>query len=295
MKPVMKPAVKSTMKPATKPSMTGGRRQTSPPADSGKVPRGSRWSRVRTVGAAAGAVTALTALAVLGTGHAAGLWRAAAVVDAPTPVTAPRDDAAHLLARGDYAGAEAAYRELLRSAPHDVATRYALGIALSYLDRPGETAEQFEWIVTHGVPGRKEVADARHWLDGVARAREPRTEGGAGPGASDSALVEAPTGSVKGVTAWPGITPETKRTKLELKLVGDEPALEGRTLKVNISLGAPYRFSRMRPGRYRLVGRTDTQELWNTPVVIEAGADTPLDLTPQNSAVTPEPVPPRAA
>src|SRR4029079_16698512 len=100
---------------------------------------------------------------------------------------------------------------------------------------------------------------------------------------------------MKGVTEWPGITPQTKRTKLELKLVGDEPALEGKTIKINISLGAPYRFVKLRPGRYRLVGRTDAQELWNTRVVIQAGVDTPLDLTPQNSAVPPETVPPRAS
>lgn len=273
----------------------GGRQTTSPTAKDGKGGGPSGWSRARTVGTAAGAVTALTALAVLGTGHAAGLWRAAPVVAAPAPVTVPRDDAAHLLARGDHAGAEAAYRERLRSAPHDVAARYALGIALSHLDRPGETAEQFEWVVANGAPGQKEVADARHWLDGATRAREARDENAAGPSTGDAAVVEAPTGSMKGVTAWPGITPETKRTKLELKLVGDEPALEGKSLKVHISLGAPYRFAKLRPGRYRLVGRTDTQELWNTGVVIAAGAETPLDLTPQNSAVTPEPVPPRAS
>jgi hypothetical protein len=274
--------------------MTAGRReQPSRAVDAAKARGGRGWSRARTAGAAAGGVLALTALAVLGTGHAAAPRGAPAVASPAAPVTVPRDDAAELLARGDYARAEAAYRELLRSAPNDIAARYALGIALSYLDRPGETAEQFEWVVAHGVPGQKEVADARHWLDGAGQAGSREARGDSTR--ADVPVAEIATGSMKGVTQWPGITPETKRTKLELRLVGDEPALEASRLKLYISLGAPYRFTKLKPGRYRLIGRTDAQELWNTSVVIEAGAEAALDLTPQNSAVAPEAVAPRAS
>jgi hypothetical protein len=210
----------------------------------------------------------------------------APTVAASTAHAGPRQDAATLLARGDYAGAEAAYRERVRSAPRDVEARYGLGIALSHLDRAAETIEQFEWIVANGAPGRKEVAEARHWLDSATRSTETREESRP----ADATVAASATGSLKGVTQWPGITPETKRTKLELRVVGDEPALEGTNVKLYISLGAPYRFTKLRPGRYRLVGRTDTQELWNTKVVVETGVETPLDLTPQNSAVTLDPV-----
>ena len=121
--------------------MKAGRRDAAPRATQTPKDQSSRgWTRVGTIGAAAGGVLVLAALAVLGTGHAAAPRRTAKV-DTAAPVVASRDDAADLLARGDYARAEAAYRELLRTAPNDVAARYALGIALSYLDRPGETAE----------------------------------------------------------------------------------------------------------------------------------------------------------
>jgi hypothetical protein len=232
-------------------------------------------------------VTVLAAAAILGKGALAGPGVPVPVATASTAQAAPRDDAATLLARGDYAGAEAAYRDRVRSAPRDVQARYGLGIALSHLDRAAETIEQFEWIVANAAPGQKEVADARHWLDAATRSTETRDESRP---ADAAAATAAATGSLKGVTQWPGITPETKRTKLELRIIGDEPAVEGTSIKLYISLGAPYRFPKLRPGRYRLVGRTDTQELWNTKVVVETGGATELDLTPQNSAVTPDPV-----
>ena len=271
--------------------MTGARRPTTTrvasPTPTVTPARTRAWSSVRTVAVTAGGLAALVTAAIVGTGASAGPGVPAPTVAASTAHAAPRDDAATLLARGDYAGAEAAYRERVRSTPRDVQARYGLGIALSHLDRAAETIEQFEWIVANAAPGRKEVTEARHWLDAATRSTETRDE--ARP-ADAAAAAAAATGSLKGVTQWPGITPETKRTKLELRVVGDEPALEGTNVKLYISLGAPYRFTKLRPGRYRLVGRTDTQELWNTKVVVETGVETPLDLTPQNSAVIPDPV-----
>ena len=268
--------------------MTGARRPTTTrvasPTPMVTPARTRAWSSVRTVAVAAGGLAALVTAAIVGTGASAGPGVPAPTVAASTAHAAPRDDAATLLARGDYAGAEAAYRERVRSAPRDVQARYGLGIALSHLDRSAETIEQFEWIVANGAPGRKEVAEARLWLDASTRSTETREES-----RPADAAVAAATGSLKGVTQWPGITPETKRTKLELRLVGDEPAIETTNIKLYISLGAPYRFTKLRPGRYRLVGRTDTQELWNTKVVVETGVEAALDLSPQNSAVTPDP------
>ena len=268
--------------------MTGGRRHPSTlsasPTPVAAPAAATSWSPLRLVGGAAAAVAVIAVVATLGAG-AASRPDEAATIHAAAPVPASRDDAATLLARGDYAGAEAAYRERVRSAPSDVAARYALGIALSHLDRAGETREQFEWIVANAKPGQKEVTDALRWLEGMTPAAETRE---ARP--ADAALTPAnATGSLKGLTQWPGITPETKRTKLELRLVGDEPAVESTNIKIYISLGAPYRFTKLRPGRYRLVGRTDTQELWNANVTVDAGGETAFDLTQQNSAVTPEP------
>ena len=170
-----------------------------------------------------------------------------------------------------------------------MALHYSLGITLSHLDRPSETAEQFQWIVERGHAGREEVASARQWLDGLATAHE------AGSDAGDSTAVIEPgaVGSMKGKTVWPGITPETRPTTLELKLIGTEPATEGKTRLVRVRLGAPYRLSKIPAGAYRVLGRTDVRELWNTRMVITAGDETLLDLTPENSTVTPDQFPPR--
>src|SRR5262245_53256606 len=115
--------------------MTGGRRHPSTRSASrapvAAAPAATPWSSLRLVGGAAAAVTVIAAVAILGAG-AASRPDPAATLQASAPVTPTPDDAATLLARGDYAGAEAAYRERVRSAPGDVAARYALGIALSH-------------------------------------------------------------------------------------------------------------------------------------------------------------------
>ena len=79
-------------------------------------------------------------------------------------VSSPREEGDLLARRGDHAGAVAKYREALRATPNDVALRFALGSALSQLDRHAETAEQFRWVVEHGAPGQPEVSMARQWL-----------------------------------------------------------------------------------------------------------------------------------
>lgn len=244
----------------------------------------------RTMSVVIPAAAVLVVLALFGAFNNAGAIRVPASLISPSvPLSAMREEAARLLARGDFAAAEAAYRTLLNGEPANLALHYSLGVTLSHLDRLSETAEQFQWIVEHGRAGREEVVTARQWLDSLAAAHETADEAGNSTAVSEPGAV----GSMKGKTVWPGITPETRPMTLELKLVGDEPATEGKTRLVRLRLGAPYRLSKIPAGAYLVVGRTDVRELWNTRVVITAGAETLLDLTPENSPVAPDQFPPR--
>src|SRR2546429_4626081 len=93
----------------------------------------------------------------------------------PALGTSSRQEGDAALSRGDYATAVAKYREALRVTPDDLKLRFALGSALSHLDRRDETIEQFRWVVEHRAP---EIAIAREWLAAGAR----RIDVGPGPG-----------------------------------------------------------------------------------------------------------------
>ena len=87
-----------------------------------------------------------------------------------SPVSQLKDQGDALAVRGDYAGAAAKYQAAVDRAPTDVSLRFALGTALSHLNRRRDTIEQFHFVVGHGQQGSPEVQTARHWL---ARAGDP--------------------------------------------------------------------------------------------------------------------------
>jgi TPR repeat len=210
----------------------------------------------------------------------------------PGAASSPREEGDALSRRGDHAGAVAKYREALRATPNDVTLRFALGSALSQLDRQEETAEQFRWVVEHGAPGQSEVAMARQWL--AAAERGPA----AGDRPSDQVVAESPApgaenqaastavGTIKGKTAWPGVNPDAKHVPLEIRLSGDDAENKDKRFNLRISLGRPYTMPQIPAGAYRVVGQSAGVKLWEARVVVVAGKDTALDLTEANSVVT---------
>jgi len=214
-------------------------------------------------------------------------------------VSSPREEGDLLARRGDHAGAVAKYREALGATPNDVALRFALGSALSQLDRHAETTEQFRWVVEHGAPGQPEVSMARQWL------AAPQPVSGVGTPAGRQAVTESPTpgahgqpappgiGSIKGKTAWPSVNPDAQKVSLELRFSGDDAATTDKNYRLHIGLGRPYTMSDLPAGAYRVVGRSSGVKLWETRVVVGAGTETMLDLTDANSVVTPKDFPPR--
>jgi tetratricopeptide (TPR) repeat protein len=247
----------------------------------------------------ADALVALLAIAL-----ASGCTGSPSVQGTPPPAagaaSSPREEGDALSSRGDYGGAVAKYREALGATPQDLKLRYALGTALSQLDRHEETAEQFRWVVEHGAPGHSEVAMARQWL--AAAERGPAAEArpsdqvvseSPAPGA-ESQAASAGVGTIKGKTAWPGVNPDAQHVPLEIRLSGDDAENKDKSFRLRISLGRPYTMPQIPAGAYRVVGRSAGVKLWEARVVIAAGKDTALDLTEANSVVTSKDFPRRA-
>jgi hypothetical protein len=219
------------------------------------------------------------AILVLAAGcNNAGAAGSASVEASPASATLTRDEAARLLARGEYAAAEAQYRLALRTEPEDVVLRYGLGTALSHLDRTEETRTEFEWVVAHADRTREEYRGAQHWLRQLVTAASS---------AQATTIEEKPSGSMKGKTSWPGITPETPIMSLELRLNPEESDGGARPLKHHIRLGSPYTFSKIPPGAYQLVARVEGYELWKRRVEITADTETTVDLTADTSLLPP--------
>ncbi|MBI2015109.1 MAG: hypothetical protein HYS77_06175 [Candidatus Rokubacteria bacterium] len=190
------------------------------------------------------------------------------------------------------------YREALRATPDDLTLRFALGSALSQLDRRAETIEQFRWVVEHGGPGQAEVAMAREWLaaeraSGSAPPSRPAATAPGVPATQSQPASPAGVGSIKGKTAWPGVDPESQIVSVEIRLNGDDAATRGKSFRLHIRLGRSYVMSGLTAGAYRLMGRSAGVKVWETRVVVGAGKDTVLDLTDSNALVTPKDFTPR--
>ena len=220
-----------------------------------------------------------------------------ALTSTPAAVApSPRQEGDAALSRGDYAAAVAKYHEALRATPDDLKLRFALGSALSHLERYDEAIEQFRWVVGHRAP---EVAMAREWLAAAERVSDASASPGrqgvtvsSVPGA-EGQPAPAGVGSIKGTTAWPGVRPDAQNVSLELRFNGDDASTKGQRLRLHIVLGRPYRMSDLPAGAYRVVGRSAGVKLWETRAVVGAGKETVLDLTDANSLVTPKDFPPR--
>ncbi|MGH7389098.1 MAG: tetratricopeptide repeat protein [Candidatus Rokuibacteriota bacterium] len=218
----------------------------------------------------------------------------------PAPVAAvnplehasAREAARVLAQRGDWAGAVVKYREALRGAPEDVQLHFALGSALSHLDRREEAIERFKWVVARGRATVPEVAAAREWLRQAGALEAAQPDPSAAPRAVAAVDAES-TGRVAGKTAWPGTGHGSHVLTLQILLAGDDPATQGRTLGARTRLGEPYSLTAVPEGRYRLIAQVGPVRLWDTSVQVVAGKETVLDLTPDKSRVSPQDFPTR--
>jgi len=240
-------------------------------------------------------VAALIALAVVVACNKTGVVRSAGPATPTAPAMVAREEAARLLARGDYAAAEGQYRAALQMEPEDVTLHHGLGTTLSHLNRPDEARVEFEWVVSHAPRGREEFIVAQQWLNqlvGSASGTETSSPSAREGKERTSPGETKPVGTMKGKTEWPGITPESRIISLELKLT-PEMGGESGPLKLGIRLGNTYRFPKIPAGSYQLVARAQGRDLWKRVVVIAADAEEVVDLTPDTSLVSPSEFPSR--
>ena len=230
-------------------------------------------------------VFALVAVALLLVGCDSGPSQVATPAPpAAPPAGNPREDAAAMAARGDYAGAEQKYREGLTQQPADFDLHYGLAAVLSQLNRRAEAIEEFTWVVKNGSPGRAEVDSARRWL-AEAEAVEAAAAGGAkGPTTPSLRGEPGTTGTVSGKLTWPGL-PEGKN--FAIRIMVEREGTNARKF-VTTKLNGAYTIDDLPAGNYTITGLAGNTRLWsNLPVSVTAGQQTNLDLSPSNAIVSP--------
>lgn len=236
-----------------------------------------------------GLLVAVAALALLAGCQQAPAPKSAST--APVPAVARlRAEGDGLAARGDYMGAAAKYQEAVALAPADISLRFALGTALSFLDRREEAITQFKWVVSQGDPDSAEYREARRWLARVGAL----VETAAAPEQSEptaSLEVKPDKGRVVGRTEWPGVNPHDRMIRGRIGIQGDEPGTAEVKLSRPFRLGDRYEFKDLPPGRYRLVAAVDSTTLWDQKITVEPGKLTEVNLSQASSPVSPDKFP----
>ena len=188
-----------------------------------------------------------------------------------------------LMAQGDYERAAVKYQSALNEAPHEIAIRYALAVALSYTTRRDETIQQFKLVVSHGEPSSAEVKAAHEWLAG-ANALENTSISGI-PSVAQAEAGAATTGRVLGKIQWHDINPHDRMVRITVRLTGEDLATRNVAVTRPFKIGYPYEFRNLLPGSYRLVADVGGTPMWDMKIDVSADHDTPLDLTEANSTV----------
>jgi len=181
-----------------------------------------------------------------------------------------------LAARGDYEGAALRYQQAANQEPEDVSIRFALGSALSHLNRREDTIQQFRFVVARGKPDSSEVQAALRWLIAAGELAESVTFAppeSPKPEAAPPAPAFVATGKVKGRAAGKG----TGEVNLALK--GDDDRNRELAFSQTVKMGEPYEFDAP-PGNYRLKGEDPEsgEVLWDHRVTVTTGKETVLDL-----------------
>ena len=179
-------------------------------------------------------------------------------------------------ARGDYEGAALRYQQAANQEPEDVSIRFALGSALSHLNRREDTIQQFRFVVARGKPDSSEAQAALRWLIAAGEVAESVTFAppeSPKPEAVPPAPAFVATGKVKGRAAGKG----TGEVNLALK--GDDDRNRELAFSQTVKMGEPYEFDAP-PGNYRLTAedRETGEELWDVPVTVTAGKEIVVDL-----------------
>jgi tetratricopeptide (TPR) repeat protein len=198
------------------------------------------------------------------------------------------------LAKGDYPTAALKLQQAVNQEPAEMALRYALGTALSYLNRREDAAQEFTWVVERGAPGSQEVQMARRWLVSagypVVTAEPAVAAAAAEPAVAPGSYT--PKNRVKGKMEWPGVTPPATLIPVHVTLVGEEPGNREFNKTRRFRLGRFYEFWDVPAGKYQLVAKAGDTVLWEQKIAVEAAdKDAQFDLSAANSRVSPREFP----
>lgn len=207
-----------------------------------------------------------------------------------------------LVARAEHGGAVDKYRRAAELDPDDMSVRFALGTAYTFLDDRRGAVEAFRVVAKRADPASIEYREARRWLTAAgetlpATASSPAAAQAPPPAATKSAEPEKIAGGrLVGRTEWPGVDPNTRRVRGELWIHGAEPLTETVKRSRPLSLGGPYHFYDIPPGKYRIFAQMYSAPkdvtLWDQRVTVEDGKITELVLTPGTALVPPDKFPP---
>jgi tetratricopeptide (TPR) repeat protein len=208
------------------------------------------------------------------------------------PAAELRAEGDALLVQGQYWAAAEKYTRALEHTPADVALRFALGTAYSFLERRAEAIQQFHWVMSQGDPGSTEYREARRWLARVGALVETTRAAVGSPETPPRPEIEPSKGRILGRTEWPGVSPRQRLFKGDMVLEGDEEATRGVKRMRPFRVGDSYEFRDLPPGKYRLIASVDDVNLWDQKVAIEPDKLTEVVLTQASSPVSPAKFPP---
>ena len=211
----------------------------------------------------------------------AGCQRAAEPsVVASGPVVDAVAAARQALALQAWAAAARHLRTALARNPDDLFLHFNLAVCATWLELRDEAVREFEWVVAHAPAESDEARTARQWLADARDRARPR--GGADTAAGDPT---AAAGRLRGIALWgeAGQAP-LPRPRLQLHLIG-LPGTPTKGLRHTLRSDeyGHFEFKRVAPGPYKLTDVIAGRPKWQLKVVVEAGRDGALDLTPDNS------------
>ncbi len=207
----------------------------------------------------------------------AGCQRAAEPsVVASGPVVDAVAAARQALAMQAWAAAAPHLRTAIARHPDDLFLHFNLAISATWLELRDEAVREFEWVVAHASKESDEARTAREWL--VHARDRAGARGGSEPDATSG------TARLRGLVLWgeAGQAPLPQR-RLQLHLIGlSGTPTKGLRHTLRSDEYGHFEFKRVAPGPYKLTNVIAGRPKWRLRVVVEAGRDAALDLTPEN-------------